>query len=57
MWLDEALEQGVISQVERDEILALTKDASGYVFMPPHLESACQRLFLWELDTEEMVCH
>ena len=57
MWLDEALEQGVISQAERDEIFALTKDAPGYVFMPPHLESACQRLFLWELDTEEMVCH
>ena len=57
MWLDEALEQGVISQVERDEILALTKDALDYVVMPPNLESACQRLFLWELDTEEMVCH
>ena len=50
-WMSLAVREQVISEAEAHEILAICLDADAeFVTMLKHLNSACERILLWELD-------
>lgn len=50
-WMKQAIDERVISEAEAREIRAICLMAdSEYVAMPKHLNAACERILLWELE-------
>ena len=50
-WMKQAVKEQVISETEAREIHALCLDAdSEFVTMPKHLNTASERILLWELE-------
>ena len=50
-WMNLAVREQVISEAEAHEIHAICLDADAeFVTMPKHLNPACERILLWELD-------
>jgi hypothetical protein len=57
MWADDAVAEGVITKEERDIVHLYVYDAPDLVeFAPEHFDIA-QRLYLWQIPTEDMTCH
>ena len=49
-WMKQAINEQVISEAEAREIRAIClKAATEFVTMPKHLNTACERILLWEL--------
>lgn len=50
-WMKRAVEERIISDAEAREIFAICRDAdTEFVSMPKHLNTACERILLWELE-------
>lgn len=57
MWADDAVAEGIITKEERDIVYLYVADSEGLVTFAPEHYSIAQRLYLWQLPTEEMTCH
>lgn len=52
-WMKQAIDERVISEAEAREIRAICLMAgSEFVTMPKHLNTACERILLWELEAD-----
>lgn len=50
-WIKQAVEERGISEAEAREIQTICLKSDGeYVTMPKHLNTACERILLWELE-------
>ncbi len=50
-WMKQAVKERIISEAEAHEIHAICLDAdTEFVTMPKHLNTACERILLWELE-------
>lgn len=57
MWADDAVAEGIITKEERDIVYLYVIDSEGLVTFAPEHYSIAQRLYLWQIPTEEMTCH
>ena len=50
-WIKRAVEERIISDAEAREIHSICLEADAeFVTMPKHLNTACERILLWELE-------
>lgn len=55
-WMRLAIEARIISEAEAQEILRICLGAEEeFVTMPRHLNTACERILLWELEAAPTV--
>lgn len=55
-WMKQAVKEQVISEAEAREIHAICLDSdTEFVTMPKHLNVACERILLWELEADRTV--
>ncbi len=55
-WMKQAVKEMVISEAEAREIHAICLDAdTEFVSMPKHLNTASERILLWELEAGKTV--
>ena len=57
MWADDAVAEGIITKEERDIVYLYVVDSAELVTFAPEHYSIAQRLYLWQIPTEEMTCH
>lgn len=57
MWADDAVAEGVITREERDIVYLYVADSPDLITFAPEHYSIAQRLYLWQIPTEEMTCH
>lgn len=57
MWADDAVAEGVLTQEERDIVYLYVYDAPDLVEFAPEHFGIAQRLYLWQIPTEDMTCH
>lgn len=57
MWADDAVAEGIITKEERDIVYLYVVDSEGLVTFAQEHYSIAQRLYLWQIPTEEMTCH
>ena len=57
MWADDAVTAGVITEEERDIVYLYVADEPGLIEFAPEHFSIAQKLYLWQLDTDDMTCH
>ena len=57
MWAVTAVTAGVITEEERDIVYLYVADEPGLIEFAPEHFSIAQKLYLWQLDTEDMTCH
>lgn len=51
-WMQQAIKDLVINELEAMEIHRICQESNQEeVTMPKHLNTACERILLWELDT------
>jgi len=51
-WMEQAIKNQIISKTEATEILQVCQTSDQeFVTMPRHLNTACERILLWELET------
>ena len=57
MWADDAVAEGVITKEERDIVHLYVYDAPDLVEFAPEHFGIAQKLYLWQIPTEDMTCH
>ena len=56
IWMKRAIKDQVINEAEAQEIHRICVESSmEEVQMPKHLNTACERILLWELETSSTV--
>ena len=55
-WMQHAIKEKVINESEAHEILRICQEADQeLVNMPKHLNTACERILLWELEASATI--